>query len=55
MAFLEKIIKAKREEVKQMSLETVKPLRKTDSFYQQVKARPGKNASYWGSQTCVTV
>ncbi|MBO0444744.1 indole-3-glycerol phosphate synthase TrpC [Enterococcus ureilyticus] len=42
MAFLEKIIKAKREEVKQMPLETVKPLRKTDSFYQQVKARPEK-------------
>ncbi|EOH97149.1 hypothetical protein UAW_01631 [Enterococcus haemoperoxidus ATCC BAA-382] len=42
MDFLEKIINEKKQEVKAMSLETIRPLRKTYSFYQQVKDHPEK-------------
>ncbi|WP_206912529.1 indole-3-glycerol phosphate synthase [Enterococcus sp. DIV0840] len=42
MDFLEKIINEKKQEVNLMPLETVQPLRKTYSFYQQVKDCPEK-------------
>lgn len=42
MDFLETIIHEKKQEVRAMPLEKVQPLRKTDSFYQQVKAHPEK-------------
>lgn len=42
MDFLETIIHEKKQEVQAMPLEKVQPLRKTDSFYQQVKAHPEK-------------
>lgn len=42
MDFLETIIHEKKQEVQAMPLEKIQPLRKTDSFYQQVKAHPDK-------------
>ncbi len=42
MDFLETIIHEKKQEVQAMPLEKIQPLRKTDSFYQQVKAHPEK-------------
>jgi len=42
MDFLETIIHEKKQEVQATPLEKVQPLRKTDSFYQQVKAHPEK-------------
>lgn len=42
MDFLETIIHEKKQEVQAMLLEKIQPLRKTDSFYQQVKAHPEK-------------
>lgn len=44
MDFLETILFEKRKEVAKMSLETVKPLRKTTSFYDRVKANLTKMA-----------
>lgn len=42
MDFLERILQEKKQEVKAMPLEKLKPLRKTYSFYQQVRAHPEK-------------
>lgn len=42
MDFLETIIQEKKKEVQAMALEEVKPLRKTYSFYQQIKDHPEK-------------
>ncbi|ALS02175.1 indole-3-glycerol phosphate synthase [Enterococcus silesiacus] len=42
MDFLEKIINAKQQEVKESPIEIVQPLRETYSFYQQVKEHPEK-------------